>query len=413
MRPSMKNVKNIFITGAKGFLGSSIAKRLLTSGHKLSLLVRKRNGSNKLSIDDIILNNYLPGCEQTVTDQSLCERFFDNVEIYEGNITSEFLGLDKDVYGKLCNEIDVVFHCAAATHFEDQKANELIDINVGGTENVVLFANSGKKKRFHHISTAYVNGKHEGVSFEKALDNGLQFNNEYERSKYIAEKVVVKYAEDNAIPYTIYRPSIVIGDSVTGFTCKFDNLYLFAKVLFNIKNSHLNSRRKDILGNGENDLLSNKTTKPIIRVPGEEDAPANLVPIDYVADAIVEISKNSDSINKIFHVTNPNPPTIIELRDSLMSVLGIDGVVIEIDGQMEGKSLNTLERLFLRQTKTYYSYMFSKLSFDCSNTAKILKGTGIKCPAISYDLIKLLIDYAVSHDWGEKKPLQSQKMVVV
>jgi thioester reductase-like protein len=389
----MKKInKVILVTGATGFLGGAITKRLLVLGHELRLLIRKRQRNRSIT-EDFIINNHI--------NESLYELFLDNVEIFEGDITSECLGLGEGIYKKLCSEVDEVFHCAAATHFEKQRADELMMVNVNGTENLLRFANSAKQKRFHYISTAYVAGKRDGVVFEDELDKEPQFNNEYEKSKFVAEQMVVQYAKNNAIPYTIYRPSIIVGDSRTGFTCKFDNLYLFAKVLLNIKNDYVNRQRQDSTDQDEN---------VTIRVPGDPNATVNLVPIDYVADAIVAISRKREAVGKILHIANPNPPVLNELRDFLMTVLEIKGVDISIEGQMEHKRLSTIERLFLRQTRTYYPYIFGKLRFDCNNTQDALKGTGINCPAITHDLIKTLLDYAISHNWGERR-LATSKIV--
>ncbi len=382
----MKKInKVILVTGTTGFLGGAITKRLLVLGYKLRLLIRKRR-RNRSIIKDFIINNHI--------DESLYDLFPGNVEIFEGDVTSECLGLGEAVYKKLCSEVDEVFHCAAATHFESQRADELMNVNVNGTENLLRFANSVKQKRFSYISTAYVAGKREGVVFENELDKEPQFNNEYEKSKFIAEQMVVQYAKDNEISYTIYRPSIIVGDSRTGFTCKFDNLYLFSKVLLNIKNDYVNRQRQDSTGQDGN---------VTIRVPGDPNAMVNLVPIDYVADAIVAISRKREAVGKILHIANPNPPVLNELRDYLMYVMEIKGIDISIEGQMEHKHLSTIERLFLRQTRTYYPYIFGKLRFDCSNTQDTLKGTGINCPAVTHDLIKTLLDYAISHNWGERR----------
>ncbi len=240
-------------------------------------------------------------------------------------------------------------------------------------------------------------GRQNGMSCENEMVNEPLFNNEYERSKFIAEQLVIKYAKSNNISYTIYRPGIIVGDSKSGATCKFDNLYIFAKVLFNIRNSFIRDKSEDL-----NDVT--------IRVPGDPDALINLVPIDYVADAIVAILSTRESIDKIFHITNPNPPKLNELRDLLMPLLEIKGIQVKIDREFEQKRLNTMEKLFLRQTRSYYSYLFSKLRFDGSNTQKILKGTGIICPAMTKELVKVLIDYAVSHNWGEGKRAVLQKV---
>ena len=401
-----KSEKIILVTGSTGFLGSAIAKRLLVSGCKLRLLIRRRDTeSSQLSFgrDGLVkqlilgyqLDEYLQEqCRvadgRSNNDECIYELFSNNVEIVDGDITSCSLGLEKQEYIKLCNEVDEIFHCAAVTHFEMQGDEEHTAVNIKGTENVLQFANSGKQKRFHYVSTAYVAGKQRGTIYENGMVNEPLFNNEYERSKFVAEQLVIKYAESNDIPYTIYRPGIIVGDSKTGYTCKFDNLYLFVKVLLNIKNSIDKHKSED---------LNNLT----IRAPGEPDALINLVTIDYVADAIVAILEMRESIGGIFHITNPNPPRLSELRDQVMAVLETKGMHLEINRELEKQDLNTVEKLFLRQTRTYYSYLFSKLRFNDSNTQKALKGTGIICPVMTKELIAILIDFAVYYNWGEEK----------
>ncbi len=413
----MKKREKVFlVTGSTGFLGGAITRRLLVSGYRLRLLIRKRDNDTspnsfgrESTIKELILENQLNEClteqrsmtdDRAGTDESLYDLFLSNVEIFEGNITSRDLGLEEEDYKRLCCEVDEVFHCAAATHFEEQRVGELMVVNVEGTKKMLQFANSGKQKKFHYVSTAYVAGKQNDIVYENELvDEEPLFNNEYERSKFIAEQVVIKYARDNEIPYTIYRPSIIVGDSKTGATCKFDNLYIFMKVLCNIQKSFINHESE-----GLNDIT--------VRVPGIPDALINLVPVDYVADAIVVILKAKESVNKIFHITNPYPPELDELRDLLMPVLGIEGINVKIDGQMEHKHLSTMERLFLRQTRTYYSYLFSRLRFDCRNTQSVLESTGIICPAITRGLVNVLVDFAISHNWGDEKRTELQKVEI-
>jgi len=401
-----KSEKVILVTGSTGFLGSAIAKRLLVSGCKLRLLIRRRDtGSSQMTFgrDDLVkqlmlgyqMDGYLQEqCRvadgRSNNDESLYELFSNNVEIVDGDITSGSLGLEKQEYIKLCNEVDEIFHCAAVTHFEMQGDEEHVAVNIKGTENVLQFASSGKQKRFHYVSTAYVAGKKSGTIYENGMVSEPLFNNEYERSKFVAEQLVIKYTKSNDIPYTIYRPGIIVGDSKTGATCKFDNLYLFVKVLLNIKNSSDKHKIEDL-----NNLA--------IRVPGDPGALINLVTLDYVADAIVAILEMRESIGGIYHITNPNPPRLSELRDMVMAVLEIKGMHLEINRELEKQNLNTLEKLFLRQTRTYYSYLFSKLRFNDSNTQKALKGTGIICPVMTKELVAVLIDFAVCHNWGEEK----------
>ena len=95
-----------------------------------------------------------------------------------------------------------------------------------------------------------------------------------------------------------------------------------------------------------------------------------------------------------------------------MPLLGIKDIQVEIDRELEQKRLSTVEKLFLRQTRSYYSYLFSKLRFDDSRTQGILKGTGIICPSMTKELVAVLIDFAVSHNWGEEKRTVLQKVLI-
>ena len=93
-----------------------------------------------------------------------------------------------------------------------------------------------------------------------------------------------------------------------------------------------------------------------------------------------------------------------------MTLLEVKGMHVKIDSELEKQSLNTVEKMFLRQTRSYYSYLFSTLRFDDSNTQNALKGTDIICPAMTRELVKVLIDFAVSHNWGEDKRTVLQKV---
>ena len=143
-----KREKIILVTGSTGFLGSAIAQRLLVSGDKLRLLIRKRDsdtsqipfGMENL-IKELVLGNLLDEYSQeehrvvdewSYNDKSLHELFSSNVEVIEGDITSGGLGLEKREYERLCNEVDEVFHCAALTHFEMQGDDEHTAVNIKG-----------------------------------------------------------------------------------------------------------------------------------------------------------------------------------------------------------------------------------------------------------------------------------------
>ena len=160
-----------------------------------------------------------------------------------------------------------------------------------------------------------------------------------------------------------------------------------------------------------------------MRVFGVPDALINLVPVDYVAEAISEISKRPEAQGKTFHLTNPHPLTLAQLADKTSQALGIEGVEPWYqDGGVMGTSthlqdkgtgmdgdlnpaahdrtrLSPTERLFLHYTRPYIPYLQSRLSFDTSNTMNVLNGT-VTCPKITRSLVSLLINKAVEDCWG-------------
>lgn len=182
-----KREKTVLVTGSTGFLGCAVTRRLLFSGYRLRLLIRK--GGNRTlpksfgwdgTIKEIIPGNqhneYLQEQSSMTegmagTDELFYDLFTSNVEIFEGDITSSNLGLEEKEYKRLCCEVDEVFHCAAATHFENQHVDELVTVNVKGTENMLQFADSGKQKRFHYVSTAYVAGRQNDIVYENDLES--------------------------------------------------------------------------------------------------------------------------------------------------------------------------------------------------------------------------------------------------
>src|ERR1700712_5329335 len=147
----------------------------------------------------------------------------DGVDIQTGDTTDPKLGLDARTYDRLTSETVKVFHLAAV--YDLAVGAELAErVNVQGTQHVVDFCRRAERlERHHYISTAYVAGQRSGLILEEDLAAGQTFKNFYESTKFAAE-VVVRASMD-AVPTTIYRPAIVVGDSQTGETQKFDGPY--------------------------------------------------------------------------------------------------------------------------------------------------------------------------------------------
>jgi len=258
-----------FITGYPGFLGRRLVLKLLESKKfdKIIVLVEEK------------LKDYVKTLEESK-----------NLEIYFGDIRKENFGIKGDF-----KNVTHLFHLAAIYDLAVSR-EPAYEINVKGTENVMEFAMKNKIERIIHVSTAYVSGTREGEIYEEELDMGQKFKNFYEETKFLAEKLVrEKY---NDLKPTVIRPGIVVGDSKTGETAKFDGPYFVMEAL---------SR------------FPKWFPLPYI---GEGKAKVNLVPVDYIIDGIFKISLTDKSIGKTYHLTDPNPKTAKELYYLFNKLLG-------------------------------------------------------------------------------------------
>jgi len=383
-------MKTVLVTGSTGFLGTYITRKFFEEGYNLKLIIRR---SEHIRAKDKIFKIFPEGTKGGI--KALSNR----VEIIEGDISADNLGLSEQNYTRLAEIVDEVFHCAAATKFKDGPNNILARTNVFGSLEIARFCAMKKYKRLHYVSTAYVAGRRQGAFFEDELEKGQLFNNNYEQSKYEAERNIVDFTKRHRIPCTIYRPSIITGNSKTGATKKYDNIYVFAMELirFNEYESRKNVKYKD----SEN--MDGTRLPNTIRIPGDKHGTINLIPVDYAADSIFYLSGQKETINKTFHIVNPTPPTIEEVAEWLMTATGIYRIKITDVHEFHVLPLNTLEKHFLRKTIAFQPYMFGEAYFDITNTRNYLAGSGLECPLITQEVIDRIVRYAVKENGGKKE----------
>src|ERR1700712_1720798 len=231
------------LTGFPGFIGTRLARKLLAdgSGTRIVALVEPR---------------------MIATARAVALQFDGRVEVVEGDITDPKLGLPDERYAELAATVGRVYHLAA---IYDLAVPEEIArrVNVDGTRHVVDFCKACTQlERHHYISTCYVAGKRTGTVLESELDAGQEFKNHYESTKFAAETLVRDSMAD--IPATVYRPGIVVGDSRTGDTQKFDGPYFILWYMFRMSQFGLSAGS---LGN--------------------DKANFNAVPVDFIVDAMV------------------------------------------------------------------------------------------------------------------------------
>ncbi len=208
------------------------------------------------------------------------------IYLVKGDISNENLGLNNFEYNYLVDNITHIIHAAADLRL-NSPLEDLRIINVRGTKNMVKMGLQAHKnhgiKRFSHLSTAYVAGKQKDVVSENSLTDNYGFLSNYERSKYEGELEIRK----SELPFSIFRPGMIVGDTESGYVKTFNTIYVLLRLYFNGK-------------------LRFMPVSPEIKI--------NLVPVDYVADNIVELTFNQNSEDLTFHLTAPysSLPTVTQ-----------------------------------------------------------------------------------------------------
>jgi len=349
----------VFMTGATGFLGMEVLARLLEAGDRdVVCLVRAADqGAAEARLDAVL--------ETLWSDP---QPYRSRVRAVAGDLTTPGLGMDVVERTVLAEEVGTVLHCAASISF-DLPLEEARQINVEGTREMIGFAREakalGRLERFLHVSTAYVAGAYPGTFGEGQLVAGQQFRNTYEQTKWEAEQVV---AEADDLSPAVVRPSIVMGESDSGWTPAFNVLYwplrAFSRGLFDT-------------------------------VPALAHGRVDVVPVDYVADGIVYLLDHSET--GVFNlVAGHEAPTVDELI----------AMGTERFGRPRPELVEPGEPTALADGEVYVPYFDMKVVFDDSRAREVLEPAGIRAPRLA-DYFGALIDYAETARWG-KRPMSRQ-----
>lgn len=353
---------NVFLTGFPGFLGSALVERLLERHDEgtVTCLIQAKYASEaeqrRAEIDDRV-------------DADAAAR----VDLVEGDITDPELAVDD--YGGLAADADEVYHLAAIYDLTMDRAPGKA-VNIDGTRHMVAFAAAADADRFHYVSSVVVAGDYEGRFTEEMLQEGQSFHNYYESTKHMAEVAVRERMDE--VPTTIYRPGVAVGDSETGETQKYDGMYAFVEGL---------------VEQGDN---------AVIPAPkGASEGEFNVVPRDYIVDAISYLSGIEESEGKTYHLADPDPPPTTELIKTLGEAAGKDRtfVVPYPKGIVKGllESLKPESELLKSGSLEYQTW---PASFDCSNAVADLEGSGIECPAFEEYAETLVEFYRENPDIG-------------
>jgi thioester reductase-like protein len=341
---------NLFLTGATGFLGGRLIKNLLQDKqNEIYILVRNVQKAETL-------RDSFPTADQR------------RIHIYQGDITQPMAVLSPDDIEWLTNKIDAVYHLAALVKFDLDLRDELFAANYDGTKHILELASQLKTRKFYYVSTAYTVGTlPHGV--EDLYPTDGTFNNPYEESKVKSEHLVFSYRDKMDV--SIFRPAIIVGDSKTGEADSQFTLYGFMRALAVFKRKTARRSNED----------------RTYRLLAAKEGTSNLVPVDYVAD-ILSLAPQKAEKDKIYHITNPNPPTNAELLQMVKEALEFHSlsVVESSDEQLDEEEirLNSLIDVFK-------VYLAGNLKFDDGNTQELIQGTDVGHLEMSDEMIEMII----------------------
>ena len=363
----------VLITGATGFVGREVLSRYLErTDATVYALVR----ADDAAAADERLRDGLRSATGTRVAES------DRLVAVRGDVQEPDLGLDAAERDRLAREVGQVIHSAASVSFtmplDDSRA-----INVDGTRNVVDFAGhcarNGGLERLSYVSTAYVAGTHEGEFGEDDLDVGQDFRNPYEQSKFEAEQIV--RAEADRLPVQIVRPSIVVGERRSGWTGSFNVLYAPLKAFVRGR---------------------------LPALPANRHSPVDVVPVDYVADAIFELSAHGDAHdNQTFHLVAGRDATTVG-RLIALAARQLDRRAPRLlrprlyTGLMHPLLVRTgsdRRRRALRQMEVFFPYFAARVIYGDARSRRRLGRAGIS-PGSVEGYFGRLIDFAQRAGWG-------------
>jgi thioester reductase-like protein len=231
-------------------------------------------------------------------------------------------------------------------------------VNVDGTGNVLeLCAACKQLERLNYVSTAYVAGERHGVVYEHELVFGQGFKNHYESTKFQAE-LWVREMKDR-VPVTIYRPAIVVGDSKTGETQKFDGPYYMLRTI----------------------AVSVARKTPIPQF-GASGAPFNVVPVDFVVDALASVSQEPEAVGETLHLVDPDPVSASELLTLLAREYAGKEPRYRVPPRLVESSLRlkTVRDMFSGAPQESIRYLNHEVTFDTRRADDLLARAGLRCP---------------------------------
>lgn len=359
---------NYFLTGGTGFIGRFLVEKLLARGGIVHLLVRQE------SLDKFTaLRERLGATESQMVP-------------VVGDLTAPGLGIDAKTTKALKGKIEHFFHLAAVYDMSADEAAQQTT-NVQGTRNAVEAATAMNAGCFHHVSSIAAAGLFKGTFREDMFEEAEGLDHPYLKTKHDSEKVV---RQECTLPFRIYRPGMVIGHSRTGEMDKVDGPYYFFKMIQKVRHA----------------------LPQWVPTIGVEGGYLNLVPVDFVVNALDHIAHLEGEDGNCFHLVDSDPYKVGEILNTFCEAGHAPRMAMRVDSRMFGfvppfirqslKSLPPVKRLTsavmedLGIPQSVMSFINYPTRFDARETERVLKGTGIEVPRLT-DYAPVIWDYWERH----------------
>ncbi len=362
-----------FVTGATGFIGKRLVKTLLARrGANVSFLLRRESAGK---LDELLDFWGLEGAARS------------RVLPVVGDLTAGKLGVAAVDLKKLKGKVDHMYHLAAVYDLAAD-ADAQVAVNIEGTRNAVEFAKAIAAGHLHHVSSIAAAGLYEGVFREDMFEEADGLDHPYFMTKHESEKIVRK---ESKVPWTVYRPALVVGDSTSGEMDKIDGPYYFFKLI---------QRMRQLL-------------PPWMPSVGLEGGRINIVPVDFVVAALDHISHSKAALDKkCFHLVDPKGYRVGDVLDIFSQAAHAPKMNLFVNAALFGFIPKSVKKgmMALAPVRRVRAAVMKDLGlpedmltfinfptrYDCRETLAALKGSGIACPPLP-DYAWRLWDYWERH----------------
>lgn len=305
---------HVALTGATGFLGLRLIRRLLDTHRSVTVLAHTGSGNALHRISRFF--------ELTGSPEEFTAQLPDRLRVVETDLTLPRLGLSGRTFQKLADGLGAIWHSAGSINLEGNLP-ELRRTNVEGTRHVLELAAAGRRRPVvHHVSTAFVAGaRRDGVAYEDELDDARGFENAYERSKYEAELLVHAWSREHGRPVLVLRPSILVTDLPPHPELPSHPLLVIERILRDARRA-------------AGPASPGPAGRPRIRTVGHPHGRLNLLQVDHAAEVMVRLAGLAPSGGvDTYHVVHDRDvpvPTVVTLLERLVP-LSIDLVATKPD----------------------------------------------------------------------------------